>query len=415
MLNYIETKLEIKSIDLEKRTFRASATGIGNVDYGLDKFMPGAFARTIASKVKAGKVKFVDAHFYKYAEIGRGSVPSQKFILGKLLSAEETPTALLVEIFVSDTVDGNDLLTKIKDGVVDALSVGYIPIKVRYEKEEGGDERIIRLLEEVKLMEVSAVIWGMNDRATIDATSVKNNSDVQNWPLADESTSWDSEEAIDRLKANATGDNGGINFKDYRRFFLQFDGDNAEDAASYKLPYCDVINGKIAAIPEAILAIAANVTDEDTEIKQQLERWYAKMEKETPWSVKALTFQGTLSEEVSQDALWKLFHTFNETLRDIFDSEDKDADEKQLLIEKAFTDYKNAIAELLLDVETAKLTDEKETYIIRANEPLIALLEDSEAHGKPVPPNSKGTRFADEDQVNELATKLRKVKIDQLK
>jgi HK97 family phage prohead protease len=165
MLNYVETKLDIKAFDFKERTFDAVAAGIGNVDEGKDKFISGSFKRSIDGMVKAGKVKFLDAHPYKYP-----GVPSTKFILGKVLTAFETDTELVVRIFVSDTPDGNDLLVKIQDGVVDALSVGYVVIKQHFEKIEG---EVVRVLEEVKLMEVSAVIWGMNDRATIDRLSVK--------------------------------------------------------------------------------------------------------------------------------------------------------------------------------------------------------------------------------------------------
>jgi len=166
MLDYVETKLEIKAFNAKERTFDAVAAGIGNVDHGGDVFAPGAFKRSIAGAVKAGKVKFLDAHPYKYA----GTVPSTRFVLGKVLVAFENDDELVVRIFVSDTADGNDLLTKIQDGVVDALSVGYIAIQQHFEKLEG---EVIRVLEEVKLMEVSAVIWGMNDKATIDRLSVK--------------------------------------------------------------------------------------------------------------------------------------------------------------------------------------------------------------------------------------------------
>jgi HK97 family phage prohead protease len=165
MLDYVETKLEIKAFDFKERTFDAVAAGIGNIDEGKDRFLPGAFKRSIDGAVKAGKVKFLDAHPYKYP-----GIPSTKFILGKVIGAFETETELVVRIYVSDTQDGNDLLTKIQDGVVDALSVGYVALKQHFEKIEG---EIVRVLEEVKLMEVSAVIWGMNDRATIDRMSVK--------------------------------------------------------------------------------------------------------------------------------------------------------------------------------------------------------------------------------------------------
>jgi len=308
MLDYIETKLEIKSFDGKQRTFDAVAAGIGNVDNGGDLFAPGAFKRSIAGAVKAGKVKFLDAHPHKYP-----GVPSTKFILGKLVGAYETEGELVVRIFVSDTADGTDLLTKIQDGVVDALSVGYIAVQQHFEEI---DEKVVRVLEEVKLMEVSAVIWGMNDRATIDALSVK----------------------------------------------------------------------------------------EENEKKD----------------IKGLTYQCTLNESTAQDELWKANQTFNETLGDII--RDDKIEEKAPLLQKALNDYKGHLSSLL-GLEEAKLTDNENEFIIRANEPLVALLKGAQAHGEadgkketksePVPSESERTRT--EEQRIALTERVTSLRINRLR
>jgi len=306
MLDYIQTKLEIKSFDGKQRTFDAVAAGIGNVDNGGDLFAPGAFKRSIAGAVKAGKVKFLDAHPEKYS-----GIPSTKYILGKLVGAYETEGELVVRIFVSDTPDGTDLLTKIQDGVVDALSVGYIAVQQHFEEI---DEKVVRVLEEVKLMEVSAVIWGMNDRATIDAMSVK-------------------------------------------------------------------------------------------------EKEEAEKNKET----KGLTYQVTLNESTAQDELWKANQTFNETLGDII--RDDKIEEKAPLLQKALNDYKGHLSSLL-GLEEAKLTDNENEFIIRANEPLVALLKGAQAHGEPdgeketksepVPSESERTRTEERNiALTERVTNLR--------
>ena len=304
MLDYIQTKLEIKSFDGDKRTFDAVAAGIGNKDAGGDVFAPGAFKRSIDGAVKAGKVKFLDAHPYKYP-----GVPSTKYVLGKVIGAYEKEGELVVRIFVSDTADGTDLLTKIQDGVVDALSVGYIAVQQHFEEI---DEEVVRVLEEVKLMEVSAVIWGMNDRATIDALSVK--------------------EDEERKKAETKG----------------------------------------------------------------------------------LTYRATLNESTAQDELWKSHHTFNETLADII--RDDTVEDKAPLLQKALDDYKGALS-TLLGLEDAKLTGEGNEFILKANEPLFALLEGAQAHGeeegkesksKSVPSESEGTRTEERKiALTERVTNLR--------
>jgi HK97 family phage prohead protease len=308
MLDYVQTDLQIKAFDFKERTFDAVAAGIGNVDEGRDMFITGSFKRSINGMVKAGKVKFLDAHPYKYT-----GVPSTKFILGKVVAAFETEKELVVRIFVSDTPDGNDLLTKIKDGVVDALSVGYLAIKQHFEKDDEG--KVFRVLEEVKLMEVSAVIWGMNDRATIDALSVK-----------------EKEEREERKKA------------------------------------------------------------------------------------KALTYTATLAEATAEDALWKSNRVFNETINDIISDETIDGDGKAPLLQKALDDYKDALSKLL-GLEEAELTDKENEFIIRANEPMAALLKGAMAHGeadkgKPVPPESEGTRT--EEETIALKARVTNLRLTQL-
>ena len=306
MYEYIETELEIKSSDFEQRTFDAVAAGIGNVDNGKDKFIKGAFKRSIDGMVKAGKIKFLDAHPYKYP-----GVPSTKFVLGKVIAAYETETELVVRIYVSNTPDGNDLLTKIQEGVVDALSVGYLPIRQHFEKEE---DEVIRILEEVKLMEVSAVIWGMNDRSTIDSMSVK-------------------EKEEDRMNA------------------------------------------------------------------------------------KALTMEATLYEETAEDVLWKSNQAFNSTLRDIIS--DDSVEDKRPLLQKALNDYKVLLSKVL-GLDTAELTEDREFATIRANEPLIALLEGKQALDEenkekdpPAdPPDAEGTRSVEDVEV--LKRRLTSLRLTQV-
>jgi HK97 family phage prohead protease len=300
-VTYKTVKLEIKSLNIKERTFEAVGAGIGNIDDGLDMFIPGSFKRTLA-RVEAGKVKFIDAHAYKYP-----GVPSTKFIMGKVLAGFETPEELIVKIFVSDTPDGNDLLTKIADGVVDALSVGYIVIKAHFEKIEG---KVIRILEEVKLMEISAVIWGMNEKAVIDATSVK------------EAEAKEREEAEEKLNN------------------------------------------------------------------------------------KGSTMEVTLAQEMADDGIWKTLNRFQSTIHDILGDDDI-TDKSQMLLQ-ALNDYKTTLSEVLGLNEAEALTDEDNGYIIRANEPLAALLSEAKALDPPEadPPSEEGTRFAEDEKIEALKNRI---------
>lgn len=89
----------------------------------------------------------------------RGSIPSvdgvklfygHKEPIGKVIRGEETEDGFVVEARISETERGNEVLTLMRDGVLNKMSVGFQPVKDR--KEEG-----VVVREEVALKEVSIV------------------------------------------------------------------------------------------------------------------------------------------------------------------------------------------------------------------------------------------------------------------
>jgi uncharacterized protein len=74
----------------------------------------------------------------------------RKFPIGRAVELNEQPDGVHGVFAVSDTSDGNDLLTLVRDGIVTGFSVGFTPIRDR----QDGDV-IVRL--EASLREVSAV------------------------------------------------------------------------------------------------------------------------------------------------------------------------------------------------------------------------------------------------------------------
>lgn len=110
-------------------------------------FRKGAFRQTI--KVGAERVKLLKNH-------NRAADP-----LGRALTLREDPAGLVGEFYISDTRDGNDTLQLIRDGALDAFSIGFTPDKHRQTK-DGLVERL-----EVRLSEVSVVPWGAYDGALV--------------------------------------------------------------------------------------------------------------------------------------------------------------------------------------------------------------------------------------------------------
>lgn len=159
----ILSRFELKSVDEEARTFTGLAS-TNDLDYGGDVIIPGAFKRTLTNWRKGKKVMpLIDSHNY-------GSIRS---VIGKMLTAEETSDGLETSFEVIEGIDGDEAFRRIKGGYVDGLSIGYEPVKIRRPNEEEQLKGIWRFLEEIKLVEISVVLWPMNPNARIDTNSVK--------------------------------------------------------------------------------------------------------------------------------------------------------------------------------------------------------------------------------------------------
>lgn len=185
-MNNLERKFvsfEVKSVDRAKSEFEGFSAGIGNRDLGNDIIEPGAFDKTISERVGAGRVKLLDQHRSE----------STRDVWGKVIEAREVPvqdprpdgpTHRLWTRFKVSQADPNAqvALGKVEDGTLDQLSIGYRPISVEFEADEGEkmdprrawmEGRGVRRIKELAWWETSLVIWAMNPEATVLAGSVK--------------------------------------------------------------------------------------------------------------------------------------------------------------------------------------------------------------------------------------------------
>jgi HK97 family phage prohead protease len=105
-----------------------------------ETFERGAFSATIAAG--AAKVKFLAQH------------QQQSMPLGRAVVLREDANGLYSEFRVSKTVAGDEALELIRDGALDALSIGFQPVKDRWSRDRSS---VVR--ESVRLREVSAVSW----------------------------------------------------------------------------------------------------------------------------------------------------------------------------------------------------------------------------------------------------------------
>lgn len=158
------TRFEVKELDEEARTFSGLAATY-DLDLGGDVIEPGAFKRTLKNWKKAKRVlPLLDSH----------NGQSVRSVVGKLLDAEEVTRGLEAEFKVIEGPDGDEVFRRVKGGYVDGLSIGYSAVKVRYpESDEERATGVYRFLQEVKLHEISVVLWPMNPEARIDTATAK--------------------------------------------------------------------------------------------------------------------------------------------------------------------------------------------------------------------------------------------------
>ena len=158
----IETKdfsLEIKEVTSEG-VIEGYAAVFGNIDRGMDKLLPGAFAKGLAAAQKAGRtIKMLWQHdpswpigvWDELTEDARGLKAKGRLIMG-------VPKA-------------QEVYALMKGGAIGGLSMGYMTLKHGYE----GD---VRILQEVDLYEVSPVTFPMNEKAKITAVKSHGIEDI---------------------------------------------------------------------------------------------------------------------------------------------------------------------------------------------------------------------------------------------
>ena len=151
-MEYKATQFKADSVDASARTFSGYAS-TWDLDQGNDIIHKGAFSKTLAER--GNRVKVLWQH----------SEP-----LGMPVSMVEDDKGLFVTGKISKTRLGDEALELMRDGVVDQMSIGFsIP-----QGKSSYDEKDIRHITEIKLMEFSPVTFPMNEAAHIlDVKSIE--------------------------------------------------------------------------------------------------------------------------------------------------------------------------------------------------------------------------------------------------
>ncbi len=131
------------------------ASVFDNADNGREIVVKGAFAKTLKERLKIGFIKLMDNH-----QVWGGT----DSVIGLIVEAKEDDYGLWFRAKLSATAKAQEIRTKLQEGILNALSFGYDVVR-----HECDDEKKIRYLKELKLYEVSVVVWGMNDKAAVTA------------------------------------------------------------------------------------------------------------------------------------------------------------------------------------------------------------------------------------------------------
>jgi hypothetical protein len=113
----------------------------------------------------------------------------------------------------------------------------------------------------------------------------------QDLPLADREREWDADAADKRVRRWAGADDGP-NTK-YRDAHVWYDAAQKDEFGSYKLLIADVVDGRLTAVPRAVMAAAGvmqgarggvDLPEDDIDrVKSHLAKYYAKMDDTAPW------------------------------------------------------------------------------------------------------------------------------------
>lgn len=143
-------RMELKAVD-EQGTFEGYGAVFGNVDFGGDIIMPGAFAKSIQQIKESGRLlpalwqHNTDQPIGVYPELAEDDY-GLKF-KGKLT------------LPVRRAAEAHALM---KDGALSGMSIGYGVKEFEYDADTG-----VRTLRELDLYEISPVTFPMNDEARV--------------------------------------------------------------------------------------------------------------------------------------------------------------------------------------------------------------------------------------------------------
>lgn len=216
------------------------ASTYNNIDRGNDVILPGAFADSL--KRHRDEDRQIRMFFQHNQMFPIGGFPIKQI-------ADNEKGLFVVGNINLKADKGLSTFELIKQGVITDLSIGF-SVNKNFIDEEG-----VNNLTDVSLWEISAVTEPMNTQANI--LEVKGATTFRDYPIAPRGTVWNGREAIQKIR-KFTGSEDKPS-RTYRNAFMWFDEAKADNFTAYKMPYVDVIDGKLTVVPRKIFTGAGEI------------------------------------------------------------------------------------------------------------------------------------------------------------
>lgn len=177
----------ITNIDEDQGIVEAIWAVMGNIDKGNDIIHPGAFKKTFNER--GNQIKLLDNHrktsvmdalgtVLELKELPRAELPQEL----KDTSPDVTGGAWGQFQFLMDTPEGEGAFKRIKSGAIKGWSFGYDALNPdRTNVDKDGQKISVRNLRQIKLYEISPVLFAMNEATT---TTDAKSEDKAKWSTA---------------------------------------------------------------------------------------------------------------------------------------------------------------------------------------------------------------------------------------
>lgn len=260
-----------------------------DLDRGNDQFKKGAFRNSLIKlRDQKRQIRFKDNH---YKIIG-GFPIDQVF--------EDEKGLFGVGHINLDVQLGKEAFSLAKQGVLSDFSVGF-------SVEEFEIINDIRIINKAIIWEGSLVDEPMNPFANV--TEVKKVVSFQDLKIADRNQKWDTKAALSRIREFTDSDD--VPSTQYKNAFVWFDSKESNLFESYKLLIADIVDGRMKIVPKALFSAAAilqgarggiDLPENDRpKVIRHIERYYAKMDLDSPFSEKQYFVSSDVLEWTSRD------------------------------------------------------------------------------------------------------------------